>query len=675
MKKIVKWILIGGAGVVGLIIIALIVIPLFVDLNEYKPEMEAKVSEITGRTFQIGSDLKLSLFPWAGVAFSDLQLGNPEGFETDAFLQVASFEVRVKLLPLLSRNIEVQKFIIGGPHVTLVKQRDGKVNWDFSTSRQKTTAPPSPPDPAPKDNKSSELPIETLAVETFSINSGTVIYIDQASGSRNQVTDINLDLQNITFENPIQLNMTARVDDRPVGLNGSIGPIGKNPGQGTIPVDLGLSALEVIKVNLKGKLVKPADNPDIHLAVDIAPFSLKKLMSKLDKSAAIKTADPKVLENIGLKAQVKAGPKAVSVAGGKLKLDDSNLAFSLGVREFNRPDLTFDINLDQIDLDRYLPPESDKSSPADPKKSSGQAAGVSKKPSAGKPKTDYAPLRKLVLNGRLKAGSVIVSKTQLKSVFLKVKAKNGVFQLDPFSLGAYEGKISGNGVFNVKRKVPASSMHVDISNLQVGPLLRDQMEKDILEGVTNASISLKMTGDDPDQIKKTMSGKGQVKFNDGAIVGIDLAGMVRNTKAAFGLAEPGGKKPRTDFSELTSPFTIYNGVVATTNTSMKSPFLRVLAAGKADLVNENLNFRITPKLVGTIKGQGDQKQRTGIIVPVLVSGTFTEPKFKPDLKAMASQQIEKEVFEHKEVKKLFKKKELQPYEDTAKELLKGIFGN
>ena len=675
MKKIVKWILIGGAGLVSVVIIALLVIPLFVDLNDYKPEIEAKVSEITGRTFQIGSELKLSLFPWAGVSFSDLQLGNPKGFDTDAFLRVASFEVRVKLMPLLSRNIEVQKFIIGGPHVTLVKQRDGKVNWDFSTSRAKSTAPSSTPDPAPEESKGSDLPIETLAVGKFNINSGTVIYDDQTTGSRNQVTDINLDLQNITFENPIQLNITARVDDRPVKLNGSIGPIGKNPGRGAIPVDLALSALEILKVNLKGKLVNPADNPDIHLAVDIPPFSLKKLIGKLDKNAAFKTADPKVLQNIGLKAQVKAGPKAVSVAGGKLKLDDSNLSFSLGAREFNRPNLTFDIVLDQIDLDRYLPPDSAKPSPPEQNKTSGQAAGKSKNPSAGKPKTDYATLRKLILNGRLKAGSVVVSKTQLKNVFLKVKAKNGVFQLDPFSLGAYEGKIAGNGVFNVKRKVPASYIQVQISNLQVGPLLRDQMEKDILEGVTNASISLKMTGEDPDQIKKTLSGKGQFEFNDGAIVGIDLAGMVRNAKAAFGLAEPGGKRPRTDFSELISPFTINNGVVNTTNTSMKSPFLRVLAAGKADLVKEYLNFRITPKLVGTIKGQGDQKQRSGIIVPVLVSGTFTEPKFKPDLKAMASQQIEKEVFEHKEVKKLFKKKELQPYEDTAKELLKGLFGN
>jgi AsmA protein len=300
-------------------------------------------------------------------------------------------------------------------------------------------------------------------------------------------------------------------------------------------------------------------------------------------------------------------------------------------------------------------------------------AAPDQKSAARDKKIDYAPLRRLILNGQLKAGTVIVNKAQLNRVRLKIKAKNGVIHLDPFSLDVYEGKIAGSGVFNVKRKVPASALQMRVSNLQAGPLLRDQMDKDTLEGTANADISLQMTGDDPDRIKKTLNGKGQLRFNDGAIVGIDLAAMARNVKAAFGRAQPAGQKPRTDFAELLAPFTIRNGVVTTTRTSMKSPFLRVLAAGKADLVKERLDFRIEPKFVETSKGQGDKKQRSGITVPVLVSGTFSKPAFEPDLKAMAEQQIEKEVFEHKEVKKLFEKEELKPYEDTAKELLKGFF--
>jgi len=132
-------------------------------------------------------------------------------------------------------------------------------------------------------------------------------------------------------------------------------------------------------------------------------------------------------------------------------------------------------------------------------------------------------------------------------------------------------------------------------------------------------------------------------FRDGAVKGIDLAGMVRNIKAAFGQIEQGTEKPKTDFAELHVPFTIKRGLTETSNTRLLSPLLRVSAAGKADLVTEALDFRVEPKFVGTLKGQGDTRERSGIMVPVLISGSFSSPEFRPDLEGLLKQQIEKEL--------------------------------
>jgi hypothetical protein len=63
------------------------------------------------------------------------------------------------------------------------------------------------------------------------------------------------------------------------------------------------------------------------------------------------------------------------------------------------------------------------------------------------------------------------------------------------------------------------------------------------------------------------------------------------------------------------------------------------------------------------------------MVPVVVSGTFAAPKFRPDLSAAAKQQIEKQVLESGEAKKLLEKEEIKPYQKTAKDALKGILGN
>ena len=78
MKSFLKW----GAIIIGclvvVIIAAVVLIPMFVDVQKYKPILESKVADATGRPFSVGDDLSLSLFPWAGVSFSEQRLGNPE---------------------------------------------------------------------------------------------------------------------------------------------------------------------------------------------------------------------------------------------------------------------------------------------------------------------------------------------------------------------------------------------------------------------------------------------------------------------------------------------------------------------------------------------------------------------------------------------------------------------
>jgi AsmA protein len=314
------------------------------------------------------------------------------------------------------------------------------------------------------------------------------------------------------------------------------------------------------------------------------------------------------------------------------------------------------MNLDQINLDRYLPPKSE------------QKPAPAEKP-APKKAADYEPLRKLILDGRIKIGQLVASKAKISDLLVQIKAQNGIFNLDPLQLSLYQGNVNGNGNFNVQTNTPKTRINMNVASVQVGPLLRDVLEKDILEGVTNAQLKLSMSGDNADKIKQTLNGSGQLRFNDGAVVGIDLAGMVRNVKGAFGLAQKSSERPRTDFSELNAPFTIENGLFNTPQTSLKSPLIRVIAAGNANLVTEALDFRVEPKVVGTIKGQGDTGDRKGFMVPVIVSGTFSNPRFAPDLAGVAKKQLQDALQGTEKPEDLLDKDKL---EETGKGLLKGI---
>ncbi|MEJ2726686.1 MAG: AsmA family protein, partial [Deltaproteobacteria bacterium] len=259
---------------------------------------------------------------------------------------------------------------------------------------------------------------------------------------------------------------------------------------------------------------------------------------------------------------------------GSLNLDQSKITFNARAKNFSKPDLQFKMNLDEIDLDRYLPPSKEK-----------KPVGVKEKaPAEKKEKADYSPLRKPVLDGQIHIGKLKIKGAHLQDVSLKVDAKNGLYNLDPFAFKAYQGDLTSKAVFDVRQDTPKIRLDLDGENFMVQPLLKDVSGKDFLAGNTQAKLAFRMEGDDPEMIKRTLNGQGKMLFKDGAIVGIDVPGMVRNIKTSFGLAEKSTEKPRTDFSELDVPFTITNGLVETTATTLVSPLIRVRASGNADLV-------------------------------------------------------------------------------------------
>lgn len=671
MTRLLKWVLILGGGLVLLVVAALLIVPMFVDVEKYKPEIEKRVSEATGRPFSIGGPLELSLFPWAGLAFSDLHLGNPPGFKEKDFVSVKSFEARVKLLPLLSRDVQVKRFILEGPRIVLEKSQTGQGSWEGigKPSIEVPSEPPTkegkPPEKAPEEG----LPLKAIAVGEFAITEGAVLWIDQVQGERKEVMDITLRLHDVSLDRPIRFAFSAKLDERPLSLEGNVGPVGKDPGQGTIPLDLVVKALKELDITLKGKVVDPATRLQFDLALEVSPFSPRKLVAALGQAFPVTTADPEVLNLVGLKAKLKGDTEHLSVSDSVLDLDDSKLSFSIKAKDYSKPDVRFDLNLDTIDLDRYLPPPGDDQTAEAQTKAEGAQAETAN--------IDYTPLRRIVLDGSVRVDELKAQGAKMEDLILRVSGKNGRFALKPLTAKLYGGDLSASGALNVAKSVPKSNIELHLKGIQAGPLLKDVLDRDFLEGDVQADVALSMTGDEAETIKRTLNGKGDLLFNDGAIVGIDLAGMVRNAKAAFGLAEKTAERPRTDFSELHSSFTITDGIVHTPNTSLVSPLLRVLVGGQANLVNETLDFRVAPKFVDTLKGQSDTKERSGVTVPVVVTGTFSSPKFRPDLKGMLTKGLEEGIPKPSELKKILpgqgaKPEELKSLEEKGKELLKGL---
>ena len=415
MKKAVKWIAVIAGGLIVLIVAALLIIPIFVDVQKYKPEIEEQVAKATGRPFSIGGDLKLSLFPWARFAFSDLHLGNPPGFQEKDFVSVKSFDVQVKLFPLLFKDIQVKRFVIEGPRIILEKAKDGRGNWE-GIARGSAEVSPKVPEEKTKPAERKEggkLPLKALAVGEFAVTGGSALWLDHATGERRGITDMALQLQDVSLDRPIGVALRAQLDGKPLSLEGRIGPLGETPGDRAVPLEITFKAFNELNGTLKGNVADLTDNPRFELALQVSPFSPRKLMAALGKPFPVVTKDPEALTRLAFKGTLAGDPERVSISNGGLDLDQSKLSFSLKAKEFSKPDVELKMTLDEIDLDRYLPPPREK----------GGAESGKKEAAAEKKKTDYSPLRKPVLTASVGIGKLKIKGARLQDIRIRLHAR------------------------------------------------------------------------------------------------------------------------------------------------------------------------------------------------------------------------------------------------------------
>jgi AsmA protein len=108
--------------------------------------------------------------------------------------------------------------------------------------------------------------------------------------------------------------------------------------------------------------------------------------------------------------------------------------------------------------------------------------------------------------------------------------------------------------------------------------------------------------------------------------------MVRNLQGAF--LDPGAQRQqKTDFAELAGTYTIKSGILSNQDLELKSPLLRVAGKGTVDLPQQTVNYRVEPKAVASTTGQGGASEASGIMVPVIIEGPWSNLSYKPDLAA------------------------------------------
>ncbi|MCP4995270.1 MAG: AsmA family protein, partial [Gammaproteobacteria bacterium] len=292
----------------------------------------------------------------------------------------------------------------------------------------------------------------------------------------------------------------------------------------------------------------------------------------------------------------------------------------------------FKLNVDAINLDRYMSPG--KSGKEQVSKSGGSGA---KSKSGAEQLFPVATLRTLNLNGSVSVGSVTTNGMLAEKLLLTIKAKNGLLQTSQKVGAFHQGSYSGSVNLNVKGKSPSVSISSNLSKVQMGSLVKKLAGEDRLSGQGLFRANLNASGNSVASLKRTLNGKLNFKFLEGAIKGINLAAELRKAKGLLSgkpVAASSGPE-QTDFSQITGSAVVKRGVIHNSDLKALSPFLRVTGKGAVNLVTESLDYTAKVFIVGTSKGQGghdlgalDELKRKKIGVPVRFTGPLAAPKWE-----------------------------------------------
>jgi AsmA protein len=583
-----------------------------------------------------------------------LQLSNAQGFGDQPFAGVDRAAVRVKLMPLLSSQLEVDTLELDGLRLNLAKSQSGQTNWDDLVQGETPKA-------GPKAGQSAGAGLAGFTIGGVAINNARIDWDDRSTGQRYTLEQFSLNTGEISPDRPVSLDLgmtlrsaapevvakvalTGQVNlDQAAGqlqVNGLVlkveaqgAALQGRTAQAELMVDLGLGLdgqtfsvsdlkLSSGELNLSGQLSGKnlTSNPAISGSLKLAEFNLRQWLEG-QGMAVPETADPQVLTRVGVSLVLAAEGGATQVNNLQLVLDDTKTTGNASVKG---EAIAFRLDLDAIDLDRYLPPKKAALAP-------GEASGKGAATSGDEPLLPLDTLRALNLTGSLKVGRLVINKLKLEQVEIAIVAKNGKLTLEQKVGAFYQGHYQGKVDLNVTGKTPVMGITSKATDIQAGPLLVDLTGADKLSGRGNFNARLNARGNSVNALKRRLAGNLNFRFEDGAVKGVNLAQTIREAEARFkGQSVPKSEQPQqTDFSELSGSGVIKQGVLTNNDLLAKSPYLRVTGSGRVNLVAENLDYLVKTVIVSTAGGQGGVglEELKGVPIPVRLTGPYASPDY------------------------------------------------
>lgn len=620
-----------------------------------------------------------------------------------AFIDVQAIDIKVKLKPLLSRRVEVDTILLKQPRIELITDAAGNSSIDSLTSTETAS---DAPQGTPKDTPSNTQALAGFTIAGLDISKGHIIIDDKLNNAHHEIKDVNInsgdilsgnkaplsisgiistaDLPPITVDLKSQIsldqdniritlnNFAASVTQEANTLSASIDQItyshpsasaditnsqfsGSANGLAfalTIPevmLDNNKAMLHIPKitanglgVDVSGKLRIKNWNSTVMAVghIESAPFNAKKVLQTLNIDYT--PTAPKALEKVSFASSFTATPKGLSLQKTTFGLDQTTLEGSVAIVNFEKPQYRFDLSVNSIVIDDYLPLE-DKSA---------QTEQASENISAGEAlAAPIALLKDIYANGVFRAKKITASNIVLENNVITVASTNNTVTIKPV-LDLYQGHLKGT-IKLTRSKNPTLSLVTQLQNVNLEPLLTSADITDQFSGIGNLSTNLVVS-----DTNGKPSSKGTIKIStkDGEIKGVDIKKILDDAQATIdklrgkAVSPSNASEDATRFAEMRATLLLDNDIITNNDLSIKAPAFRIKGDGTVNIDKQTLDYLTSIVVVNTNAGQGGASSDSlkGITLPVRFTGSLTEPSYKIDTRALIKANTAQRVDEEKD---------------------------
>ena len=617
MARPLKWILGIVGGLIVLVIVAVVIIVSSYDFNDLKPLISKAVKDATGRELIINSDIDINIGLSPSLVLSDITFQNADWGSRKEMVKVGRFEVKVALLPLIKKNIEVNRFILIDPDILIETSKDGKANFEFETA-EKTPEVESKPETA--GTESIELP--ALTINELEIVNGTLTYRDGNTGKSEIVKLKNLTASLQGLDNPFTFKLSGSYNDSPFDVNGTLGSInGINDPAIEWPLEINAQAFDV-NSNIKGSIKNPVEQQGIKLDFDVKIDNWSKLSKVAGQEIPLKDAFS-ISGSISDKA-----PKDYQINGLKISLGKNSIEGSIGANVAGKvPYIDLSLSSKEIDLKSLMPEDNAADTAAE------NAEQAPSKEAEKMFPDDPLPLDSLKLvDGRFKIrfDKVIMPKMVINNLAVDSTMNKGNLTVKPLKAGMGGGSINLEMALLSKGNSADLSTVINVKGLEIADMLAEAGSNNSIEGSVDADIDIKGYGSSVASIMAGLNGYLRIIMGEGKIDNkmIDKLGGDMSKNIVRLLNPSIDQKQFTTLRCMVTRFDIRDGIADTTALAIDTSMMSIIGDGSINLKNETLNLSLDPSTKGGVAGYnlniGELSQ------PFKLGGTMAKPSLVLD---------------------------------------------